>query len=476
MFTVFLLAPLALAADPWDDRLQRSIRKQHKYVLGTDMDARDTRFFDLESAPFLHPRLDAMTLDRGLVAEPTVEWGFGSADPFVADGTRQAGLVGLRTAIRVSGFHGPLEVNIRPETAMEGWPAAADVRLRSWWAGARFKSGTVGMGAIPRRVGPARYGSLIMSRNATPLPGAGGVLRGNLPAGIGTWRLNAHGGIIPGQRQDVENPGWMLLDARMRLGRWAEVGASRGSLFGGKDEAGLRPIDLGQLLLPTQPHVEDDPEQRLPDTDESAAWDILVQLPLTRFRMDLWIQHGGEDLVTRRLGPLPWPTLAGVANVYGGSLDVGTVFLEAEFAVVEDDRFRWYRGHRIYHEGWSFGGASLGHPNGGDQSTVRVTSGIDRSRDGGELAMERSSRTAVVDVVGNSVFSLPAIEHTTAASARVHRRFTSGWWSLALRVQHIQNRRHVPDDDVIEFGLQLSLRTDPVTTEATGRSVNRPSP
>ena len=116
------------------------------------------------------------------------------------------------------------------------------------------------------------------------------------------------------------------MELRWQLEPVPEIGWVRTSIYGGWEEGALRPIDPLQLILPTQPHVEDDPLQLLPDTDEMAAWDIRLRFPFRTWfnvpidHLDLYLQHGGEDVIARRLGPIPYPTLAGVANLYGTTL------------------------------------------------------------------------------------------------------------------------------------------------------------
>jgi hypothetical protein len=56
-----------------------------------------------------------------------------------------------------------------------------------------------------------------------------------------------------------------------------EMGATRMGIFGGE---GRPSPDLAQLLIPTDPHVVDDPDQELPDQDEIAALDGRLTLPL----------------------------------------------------------------------------------------------------------------------------------------------------------------------------------------------------
>ena len=74
---------------------------------------------------------------------------------------------------------------------------------------------------------------------------------------------------------------------------------------------GRPPVPLGQLLLPTDPHVYDDPNKAEPDQDELAALDFRVRLPVAKWSgrapraravegfdyAELYWQYGGEDVI-----------------------------------------------------------------------------------------------------------------------------------------------------------------------------------
>ena len=79
-------------------------------------------------------------------------------------------------------------------------------------------------------------------------------------------------------------------------GRWlvrpeVELGLSRLGIFGGE---GRPSPGFGQLLLPTEPHIYDDPERLKPDTDEKASVDFRFASAVAAFGMLLrYSEHKG---------------------------------------------------------------------------------------------------------------------------------------------------------------------------------------
>lgn len=311
-----------------------------------------------------------------------------------------------------------------------------DLAAETWKIGLENESFHLRFGQIPRWIGPGRHGSLIFAHRAQPPPGGDLGGRIQLPGALGEITPLVAMGWLGGPREDVDSPGWLLMDLRWNH-PLVSIGWSRSSLFGGYEDGVARPINVAQLLLPTQPHVEEDPLQLLADTDEIAAWDIRLRAPIGDWfslpidYIEAIIQHGGEDIIARKLGPLPYPTLAGVANLYGVTLVAKQLELDAELAVLEDDLFRWYTGHRIYHDGWTHGGVPIGHPWGGDQRNL-VVSAAWREPEAWSvsLAYESVRRVEVADRSGSTVWILPGVEQ---------RRYVHGvgelWLSSGARLQ-----------------------------------------
>ena len=96
---------------------------------------------------------------------------------------------------------------------------------------------------------------------------------------LGTFRAETSVGWLPMPRGDVAHPGILHMDYRWAPVPAFEMGASRLSLFGGE---GRPPPKIGQLLIPTDPHVYDDPNQLEPDQYlfDAMAWHHLPILRL----------------------------------------------------------------------------------------------------------------------------------------------------------------------------------------------------
>ena len=195
-----------------------------------------------------------------------------------------------------------------------------------------------------------------------------GALPGKLKA-IGLLKFETTVGYFDRPRGDVNNPGLLLMDMRWSPSPWFEAGATRLSMFGGEG----RPMpSIGQLILPTDPHVTDDPDKELPDQNELASLDFRGTLPVAKILggpvkwVEAYWQYGAEDMIVLHLGEVPYPSLAGVANTYGLETRVGPVTMTVERSRIFDDYFRWYLGHRVYHEGFTQDGLVIGHHAGGD--------------------------------------------------------------------------------------------------------------
>ena len=229
-----------------------------------------------------------------------------------------------------------------------------------------------------------------------------------------------------------------------------------------------RPLPpLGQLLLPTDPHVEGDPDAELPDQDELAALDVRLALPLARWlpgpvdALEGWYQYGGEDMIMRSIGPIPAPALAGVANLFGVRVSGADWWVSAERAVLMDDLFRWYVGHRVYHEGFTRDGQSVGHVNGGDQSTWWVSVGWAPWPWGGELSFEQVRRVGAIEKGGSGpVFTLMTEEHRWKVGGLAWKvRPGGGHLGVGGEVQRTTGRDFVPDAEDWTARLWVEWRT-----------------
>ena len=234
-------------------------------------------------------------------------------------GDVEPGWFSPRVAMDIRGYYRGLSIRIRPEIGVDVG-AESNVPwllFRELWIGSQHAIGQTGeiftsAGLRDRWLGPGRRGSLLLTNHALPAPmfslGGNGAPRkwANFRGEVGVGWLNR-------ERADVQHPGWLFVDARWIPLRGLEFGASRLSIFGGEGRPAPK---LGQLILPTDPHVYDDPDGLLPDQDELAALDARWTLPLDRWvgqaelrYLELWWQYGAEDLMV--VETAEFPTLVG---------------------------------------------------------------------------------------------------------------------------------------------------------------------
>ncbi len=360
-------------------------------------------------------------------------------------------------------------------TGVDVFPGVHPVlRVDGLRLGIRSRGAWLALSQEQRWFGPGRHGALLYSDNAAPLPGIDVGGTGRLPkrAGVlGRFSGRLLLGFVPGARRDVDRPGWLMLDLRWQPVPWVELGAQRNSVFGGVG----RPVDVGQVMLPTAPHVEGDPNQLLPDTDERASLDLRVSAPVGQWgvpgidTLEAYVQHGGEDVIGRSLGPFPVPSLAGVANLYGVGVYAGPCVLQAELAVLRDDVFRWYVGHRVYHEGWTVDGLSLGHPSGGDSQTASLR-GAWVGRDVvADVSWRRVARLEVLDRVDATVFVNPNVEVRHVVSASVTRLGARGRSVTgSVWVRHTDNAAFVESYDRWEAGAGVRWSPGMLSTALRG--------
>ena len=472
------IAAAAPESDAYEALRTRLLRAEAvDELLGAPTDPREDawRMRDCAACAPLLAQLTAETTARDearawvLRVEPRVSLAIGDRTPAHADGDVEAGLVSARASADVRLYHGLFEAQLRPEfgiDAIRGVSALAE--LPEWRLGVRTHGFHATAGAASRWFGPGRDGTLLVTDHARPLPAldVGGDAR--LPGKadlLGRFGVSFLAGALPGARSDVDHPLWLLLDLRWAPVPWIEVGLARNAVFGGSEGGVARPIRWGQVILPTHPHVYDDPEQIEADTDERAAWDVRITPPLGRWGVpvldyaEVAIQHGGEDVITRRGGLFPWPTLAGSANVYGAEIGALPYSAGVEVAVIEDDLYRWYVGHRVYHDGWTVDGAPIGHPNGGDQrtTTVRIGRFVDRGL-AVDVLYRHTHRVDVADLVGDTLFVFPAAEVRDEIGLR-----GSTWLGQTARITvdlgagPVRGRGFVPGDHDVEWRGSVGL-------------------
>jgi len=397
----------------------------------------------------------------------------GDYTPVGTLGDEEPGLFSTRVAAELTGRSPWLEVLFDPEIRVdvgaseEGASPFQFVPTASrYFVGMRRGPMKVGFGAEPRSAGPGRRGNLILGDDAATWPA--GVVAGEGDVWkLGRFRAEVTAGWLDRPRRDVQRPGMMTMDFRWSPIPAIEMGLARASLFGGE---GRPQPKLGQLLIPTDPHVYDDPDREEPDQDEIAGFDGRLTIPLTSLLggrlglryLDLWIEYAGEDVIAARLGSVPYPSLAGVANLRGAELAVDRLMLTVEWARLMDDYFRWYTGHRVYHEGFTQLGHSLGHPGGGDQQTWWMAATWAGDTLGVQGWSEHLWRVGVAEVVGDGVF-------TFVTDERRWRHGLRGWYflpggghvGLGVQLEQLTGEDFVPGADGLNHRVQVEWRSGP---------------
>ena len=156
--------------------------------------------------------------------------------------------------------------------------------------------------------------------------------------------------------------------------------------------------------------------------------------------VEFWTQYGGEDVIARSLGPIPVPALAGIANLWGGELGMGDFTAHLEWARVMDDQFRWYTGHRIYHDGFVQDGQSMGHAGGGDSRTWNLGFRWLPGRWGAELLGQDRLRVGGIDVVQDRLRTLSNDEQSRSFGVRGWWLGEgTAWWHAGIAVEQIDN-------------------------------------
>ena len=423
-------------------------------------------------------------LGLGLELRPRLDVSFGDGTPDNNGGEEEPGLFTPAASVGVAGFAGPFQVRATPWIRAGFTPGVAGrVDVREVWAGVRLPNFVAGFGRQDRWLGPARHGSLTLSNNAIA-PWLGSVAgEGHLPgvlAPLGRLRGELGLGLLGEPRNDVQNPGFLLVDLRWLPVPWIEVGATRLALFGGE---GRPAVNVGQLLVPTEPHVYDDPDLTLPDQDELVALDLRICLPIRRWapsvpvdHLEAYWQYGGEDVISRRVGSLPYPSLAGIANLYGGEVSSGSFSVNLEYSRLMDDTFRWYVGHRVYHDGFTQQGRPLGNYGGTDSEMLWGRIGWRAVAWRSGLWVDTLRRVGVMESRNDKVFVLGTEEHSWRVGAdlgvQTPRRaaLPAGWLTVGYALEHVVGEDFVPAVDHFSHRGTLSWSADIAVP-----GVNRPA-
>lgn len=365
-------------------------------------------------------------------------------------GDAEPGLLSPRLGVSALAVSPWWEVKAQAQGWLDvGGGVSASAPIMAAWAGLHRGSARVGFGIEPRSLGPGRHSALLLGDDARPFPAGSAAVEGELGR-LGVARAELAMGWLQRPRRDVLRPGIIVMDARWRPRPWVELGASRVGQFAG---VGRPWPGLGELLLPLDPHIYGDPDQLEADSNELASLDLQLIAPLGWLHPEadhlaVYWQYGGDDLIVDDSGAVPIPRLAGVANLFGAELSAGPLVLNVEYARLMDDYFRWYTGHRVYHEGFTQDGRSLGHVNGGDSLTWWGRVGWVTPRWGAVVMTEQVRRVEVVEVLQDQVF--------TAMTEERRRRYgltlmvvdpTRGRVELELTTERLLGGDFVPGAD-----------------------------
>lgn len=399
---------------------------------------------------------------------PVASLTVGDAVPNNLSGDTESGLLSLRAGTRAAIYAGPFVLRTHAVAGLDAVPdVAATYVIPELWLGADTGNWWIGGGRQDRWMGPGQHGTLLLSNNATAPWMINGGFDAKLPGGaakIGRFRGEVGVGALLEPRTDVAEPGLMIMDFRYLPIPEFEIGLSRASIFGGQ---GRPDVDIGQLLIPSEPHIYEDPDQVLPDQNELAELNLRVNLPLKKRwgipidRVGGWWEYGGEDMVVRDIAGVPYPSLAGVANLYGGEIHVRPVTVTIEYAKLMDDYFRWYVGHRVYHEGFQQSNRVTGHFGGPDSETFagRVTVDIADARLGAWGDYTR--RVFVIEARGDRVFSLPTEETVARAGIVADFPWRGAWWTAGYSAASTSGRNYVAGNDVLEHRFVVGMSLGP---------------
>lgn len=386
--------------------------------------------------------------------------GLGDLVPDYNSGDTEPGMLSLRAGADARAYPGIFELAVRGRGQLDLFDGAptAGLGLEEAWAGVAWQPLVVGFGLRDRHIGPGHRGSLMLTDNAAPVPLGTLALTSAAEQRFGRVHVEVGAGWVPGERRDVANPGLLLMDLRYLPVPFVELGATRLGLFGGE---GRPTPSLGQLLLPTDPHVYDDPDRLEPDQDELAALDIRVLLPIGALSgrgsradavtgldyVELYWQYGAEDVIAADLGGLSYPSLAGIANLYGVEAGAGPLVVSFEGARILDDYFRWYTGHRVYHDGLTRDGRPMAHAAGGDSLSWWGAVAWQPGAWGAELSLDHRVRVGVIEALGPNLLALETDERRTRVGLEGWLLSELGWWTAKVEVERVEGAEFVEGAD-----------------------------
>lgn len=439
------------------------------------------RWFRSQLVPELEAYLPGVRSERlDWALRPGASLSVGGLEPVNLAGDTEPGLVSARVNGDIRAYWRRVEGAVRPDVRLDAADAIPDVDIlaEEVWLGYRGDHLLVGAGRRDRWLGPGRRGSLLLSDNALVPPMATVAGQGHLPGRlgrVGNLRLETSVGVFDRDRTDVNHPGLLLMDLRWMPVPQVEIGGTRMSMFWGEG----RPWPgLWELLVPLEPHVYDDPDKVRPDQNEEASLDFRVTLPLTRWfggpvrYVEAWWQYAGEDVIGRDFGGIPYPSLAGVANLYGGEVAVGPVVATVEGARIFDDYYRWYIDHRIYQDGFTQDGRVLGHEAGTDSESLFFQVGWYPWPWAGEVWHEQVRRIGVIESMGQNVMALSTDERRWRLGARGLRMGkVGGQWSLEYAFEWVEGAGFVPGATDRSHRLAVTWRQASLSTAPeTGQS------
>jgi hypothetical protein len=164
------------------------------------------------------------------------------------------------------------------------------------------------------------------------------------------------------------------------------------------------------------------------------------------------MQQGGEDVIARNIGPIPVPALAGIANLYGLEIAKAPFWANIEFALLEDDLYRWYTGHRVYHDGWTNDDRSLGYPSGGDSRRLVGSAGVGPWHNHAlVLTADSTTNTYIADVLNDHLFSFPNQQKRDAFSLEITRFYgLETYLTAEYTTATVRNEQGIPEHDAQE--------------------------
>lgn len=313
-----------------------------------------------------------------------------------------------------AGTHARLAV--RPRLSLAG--GVARVTWLEALLSLRAGGAALDLGRTRLWLGPARYGSLLLSNNAHPLDlvhaHAGGSTANSLPL-LSTLRSLRGGAAVAWLREtdrDYANPNLGVLYLVSAWSDWLEIDLHRTMLFGGEGR-GFRVSweSLADLLFARGSENSLDPAENLSDQLAAFAFVVRPDLLLARWTDAALIDEGGVRAFYEYAGE---DNLDGWIPQNPGIATGLTVWrreweLHAELSVNRKDTVPWYT-HSIYRSGYRYRGVILGHHMGADASdaTLALTAPLPCGRRLRALADRRATLFTERDQ--------PATEWSLAAS------------------------------------------------------------